>query len=100
MPKPKDPNQHPAKHSKSPNRVSLGFLALEELVERESFDEVNDIFIKAYEKLEKIAQAKGSTQNKKAAKKAMRSLELTMDLLRDFLQVKEDLIKQGYKPNT
>ena len=80
------------------NQASLGFPTIERLIEQENFDDLNRIFVEGYESLEKIAQGKGDLQRKKAAKKAMRSLELTMNLLRDFLSVKEELIKKGLRP--
>jgi len=80
----------------------LQFPALERLMETEEFDDLNRTFIEAYDTLEKIYLAKASVkvdaEKKKSARKIMRSLELTMNLLRDFLQVKDDLIRQGVLP--
>lgn len=80
----------------------LQFPALERLMETEEFDDLNRTFIEAYDVLEKISLAKPSArmdvEKKKSARKIMRALELTMNLLRDFLQVKDDLIRQGVLP--
>ena len=72
----------------------LGYPHLEKVIESDNFDDLNKTFIESYEKLEKISQSKGDVARKKAAKKAMRSLEITMDLLREFLKVKDELLRQ------
>lgn len=83
-------------------RFFLQFPALERLMETEEFDDLNRTFIEAYDTLEKISLAKNATKSgiekKRSARKIMRALELTMNLLRDFLQVKDDLIRQGVLP--
>ena len=72
----------------------MGFPSLERLVEQDSYDEFNKVMLESYDELEKIIQSKGGdAMRRKAAKKAMRAMELTMNLLRDFLQVKDELMR-------
>ena len=78
----------------------LRYPALEKLIESEEFDELNEIFLGSYEKLEKITKGKGDVARKKAAKKAMRSLELTMNLLRDFMRMKDELFQPENSTDT
>lgn len=67
-------------------------------MEQDDFSELNKTFMSAYEQLEEIIKGKTDAQRKKNAQKAMVAMEHTMNLLREFLKVKEEMIKQGLRP--
>ncbi|MFO1464580.1 MAG: hypothetical protein U1F66_12470 [bacterium] len=82
--------------------LTAGYPRIEKLIETEDFDAVNKSFGHSFEELEKIAKQKSGLGKGKSAKKAMRSYELTMDLFKELLKLKyqmmEVLKKEGAKP--
>jgi len=90
-----------AKNNQEDN-LTAGYPRIEKLVETEDFDGVNKSFGHSFDELQKIAKQKSGLGKGKAAKKAMRSYELTMDLFKELLKLKyqmmEVLKKEGAKP--
>ncbi len=68
--------------------LSAGYPAVEELIDSEQFEPLNQVFTTAYEQLDQLAKAKGGLKTRKEAKKAMKSIEVVMDLLRELLAIK------------
>lgn len=66
---------------------------IEKLIDSENFDTVNKNFSKAYEALDKISREAGGLKKSKEAKRAMKSIERVMDLLRELLKLKYQLIE-------
>jgi hypothetical protein len=54
---------------------------------------VNESFGKAYEELQKVSKAKSGLGKGKSAKKAMKAYELTMDLFKNLLKLKYQMIE-------
>ena len=65
-----------------------GYPYVEKLIETEQFDDINRAFENAYADLYEISRRKKGFKTKKDVKKAMRALELTMDILRELLAIK------------
>lgn len=74
--------------AKEANAITTGYPRIEKLVETEDFDGVNKSFGEAFETLQKIAKQKNGLGKGKAAKKAMRAYELTMELFKELLKLK------------
>lgn len=68
--------------------ASAGYPEIEHLIESENFTEVNEKFQKAYDQLEELSRKKRGLRKSRDAKKAMQSIELTMDLFRELLTIK------------
>lgn len=87
--------------AKTEEPITAGYPRIEMLIESEKFDEVNKSFGVAYEELQKIAKNKTGLGKGKTAKKAMRAYELAMDLFKELLKIKyqmmEVLKKEGGK---
>lgn len=66
---------------------------IEKLIDSENFDTVNKNFSKAYDLLDKIGREAGGLKKSKEAKRAMKSIERVMDLLRELLKLKYQLIE-------
>ena len=75
----------------------VGYPEIEKLIDGEDFTDVNDAFEKAYSELDGIARKKSGLGKGKDAKKAMKSLELVMNLLRDLLALKYRLQEEAEK---
>jgi hypothetical protein len=73
--------------------ITAGYPRIEKLIETEQFDEVNKNFGNAYEELQKISKSKSGLGKGKSAKKAMRAYELTMDLFKELLKLKYQMIQ-------
>lgn len=85
----------PAQATPSENNVVHQFPEIERLIETEDFDKINLSFTSAYDELEKLTKAKGGFGKSKDAKKAMKAIERVMDLLRDLLKLKYQMMEQG-----
>lgn len=70
---------------------STGYPRVEQLIETEDFVEVNEAFEVAYADLGDLVGKSRSIKKGKDAKKAMKAMELTMDLFRELLEVKYQL---------
>lgn len=78
---------------KKEEALTAGYPRIEKLIETEDFDKINASFEKAYQELEQIAKAKDGLGKGKAAKKAMRAYELTMELFKELLKLKYQMIE-------
>ena len=65
-----------------------GYPAVEKLIDTEDFTELNTTFEVAYGELMELSKRKKGLKTQRDAKRAMRSLELTMELLRELLAIK------------
>jgi len=74
-----------------------GYPAVEKLIDTEDFDSINSAFETAYTELDQIAKTKKGLKTQREAKKAMKSLELTLDLFRELLAIKYKLQEQAAK---
>ena len=82
-----------SKKPKSPQgfQAKTSYPEVEKLIESEDFEEVNTVFAKAHDELGAIARKKNSFKKPREAKKAMKALELTMELFRELLSIKYQL---------
>lgn len=79
---------------KAPN-PQLGYPILEKLIETEDFSIVNKSFTSCYDTLEKMLKAKsGGLKKQKAIREALKAYDLTVDLIRELLKTKYQIIKQ------
>jgi len=72
-----------------------GYPAVEKLIDTEDFSDLNDAFEVAYAELFDLSKRKKGMKTQRDTKKAMRSLELTMDLLRELLAIKYRLQEEA-----
>lgn len=89
------PTRHPSNDRGKYGQA--GYPAIEKLIETEDFDEINQVFESAYGELLEISRRKKGLKTQREAKKAMRSLELTMELLRELLAIKYRLEEEAKK---
>lgn len=86
---------------KDPNKFKpseLGYPHIEKLIEFEQFDGINKSFAESYDKLEIIYNdASTPLKKKKAAEKAMKSYELTTQLINELLHLKKELVASQEK---
>jgi hypothetical protein len=75
--------------------VAAQFPEIEKLLETEDFDKINKSFTAAYESLEKISRGRGGLGRSREARKAMKAIERVMDLLRELLKLKYQLMENG-----
>ncbi len=73
--------------------VSAGYPAIESLIDSENFDAVNNAFEKAYNELVEQAKVKRGLKKSREAKKAMRSIELVVNLFKELLEIKFRLLE-------
>jgi hypothetical protein len=71
-----------------PKGTTAGYPEVEYLIETEDFAEINEKFKIAYEQLEGIARHKRGLKKSREARKAMKAMELVMDLFRELLTIK------------
>lgn len=69
------------------------FPEIERLLETEDFDKINKSFAAAYESLEKVARGSGGLGKSRDARKAMKAIERVMDLFRELLKYKYQLME-------
>ena len=74
-----------------------GYPAVEKLIDTEDFDELNEVFETAYEDLFEISKKRKGLKTRRDAKKAMKALELTLDLFRELLAIKYKLQEEAEK---
>lgn len=77
--------------------LTAGYPRIEQLIESEDFTQVNSSFAKAYEELEKIAKSKSGLGKGKSAKKALKAYEKTMDLFKELLKLKYQMLEAAKK---
>ena len=71
-----------------PAGPTAGYPEIEYLIDTEDFSEINEKFKEAYDALENIYRHKKGLKKSREAKKAMKGLELVMDLFRELLTIK------------
>lgn len=71
-----------------PKGPTAGYPEIEHLIDTEDFAEINEIFKGAYEKLDEEAKHKRGLKKSRDARKAMKAVELVMDLFRELLTIK------------
>ena len=74
-----------------------GYPAVERLIDTEDFDELNETFEVAYSELFEISKKRKGLKTRRDAQKAMRALELTLDLFRELLAIKYKLQEEAQK---
>ena len=74
-----------------------GYPAIEKLIDTENFDEINSAFETAYAELMEISRHKKGMKSQRDSKKAMRALELTMEILRELLAIKYRILEESDK---
>lgn len=89
----KDPK--PARTVEAP--AATQFPEIERLIESEDFSHINHAFTQAYEELEKVGKGRGGMGKSQEARKAMKAIERVMDLLRELLKVKYQMMETGEK---
>lgn len=81
---------------KSNNSNALpGYPLIQNLIETENFEKVNKSMSEAYDTLERqLKQKTGGLKKQKAIRQALKSFDLTIDLIRELLKTKYDMIKK------
>ncbi|MBL7685115.1 MAG: hypothetical protein JNK65_03655 [Deltaproteobacteria bacterium] len=82
---------NPSAKNETPS--TTGYPRIERLIDTEDFDPVNKSFTEAYAELEKVARQKAGLGKAKQAKKAMRAYELSMELLKELLKLKYQMME-------
>lgn len=83
---------------KGENRYGqAGYPAVERLIDTEDFDAINSAFEVAYDELDRISKTKKGLRTQREAKKAMKAMELTLDLFRELLAIKYKLQEEAAK---
>lgn len=86
-------------HEKKSKYGQTGYPSIEKLIDTEDFDEINHAFESAYMELADISKHKKGLKTQRDSKKVMKSLELTLDLLRELLAIKYRLQAELIKKN-
>jgi hypothetical protein len=73
---------------------SVGYPHVERLIDTEEFDGINSAFESAYMELYDISKKRRGFKTQRDAKRAMRALELTLELFRELLAIKYRLQEQ------
>ncbi len=71
-----------------------GYPLIEKLIDSEDFDDINAAFEVGYHELYAISSQKKGFRTKRDVKRAMRSLELCMELFSELLAIKYELQKE------
>jgi len=79
--------------AKNDESITAGYPRIEKLIESENFDEINKSFGTGFEELNKISKQKSGLGKGKSAKKAMRAYELAMDLFKELLKLKYQMME-------
>lgn len=83
--------------TKQPAPPTTTYPRIEQLLDTEEFDPINKSFAAAYGELEKISRQKAGLGKSKQAKKAMKAYQLVMDLLKELLKLKYQMIETTKK---
>ena len=73
----------------------MGYPVVEKLIDTEDFGPINQAFENAYSELYAISKKKKGFGIKKDVSRAMRALELTLDLFRELLAIKYKLQEEA-----
>jgi len=90
------PPKSPQKSTSEESISTAGYPRIERLIETEDFEPINKSFGTTYGELEKIARQKAGLGKAKQAKKAMKAYELVMNLLKELLKLKYQMV-EAYK---
>lgn len=85
------------RQTKNGTVVSAGYPAIEKLIDSEDFSKVNAAFERTYNDLSSEAKVKRGLKKSRDAKKAMRAIELTINLFKELLEIKyriQELLKR------
>lgn len=74
-----------------------GYPAVEKFIDTENFDGLNETFEEAYAELFEISKKRKGLKTRREARKAMKALELTLDLFRELLAIKYKLQEEVEK---
>ncbi len=86
-------SNHQGNPQKNPQK--LGYPIIEKLIETEDFSKVNETVSACYDVLEKMLKSKsGGLKKQKAIRSALKAYDLTIDLIRELLKTKYELIRQ------
>lgn len=78
--------------------LSMGYPRVEQLIDSEDFTKVNQTFEALYRSLEEISKEKRKIRRSREARKAMRSIELVMNLFKELLEIKyrlQEMLKKA-----
>ncbi len=76
---------------------SAGYPVVERLIDTEDFNSINGAFERGYGELYELSRRKRSFKTQKDVKRAMRALELTLELFRELLAIKYRLQEESAK---
>ncbi len=85
----------PAGDKKGSNTL-IGYPIIEKLIQTEDFSKVNESVSSCYDTLEKMLKNKtGGLKKQKGIRSALKAYDLTIDLIRELLKTKYELIRQN-----
>lgn len=84
-------------HDNARRYGQAGYPTVEKLIDTEDFDAINLAFEDAYAELHDISKRKKGLRTKRDVKRAMRALELTLELFRELLAIKYRLQEEFAK---
>lgn len=74
---------------------NIGYPIIEKLIETEDFSKVNQTVSACYDLLERMLKNKaGGLKKQKAIRAGLRAYDLTIDLIRELLKTKYELVKK------
>ena len=74
---------------------NLGYPVIEKLIETEDFKKVNETVSACYDHLERMLKSKtGGLKKQKTIRASLRAYDLTIDLIRELLKTKYELVKK------
>ncbi|MBX7149077.1 hypothetical protein K1X76_08315 [bacterium] len=81
-------------NQQSPQIPAMRYPAIEKLIETEAFEPVNRSFTTTYEMLERFLKDKsGGLKKQGQIRQALKAYDLTTDLIKELLKVKQELLK-------
>lgn len=88
----------PKQSPQRPQRRLLGYPIIEKLIETEDFNKVNKTMSACYDTLERMLKNKtAGLQKKKHIRQAIKAYDLTIDLIRDLLKIKYEIMQRAQK---
>lgn len=76
-----------------PQKSQLGYPIIEKLIDSEDFSKVNKTMSASYDTLERMLKQKtGGLKKQKMVREALKAYDLTIDLIRDLLKAKYEII--------
>lgn len=86
------------KKDNSQRKTLIGFPLIEKIIETEDFSQIKGSMATCYESLERQLKDKtGGLKKQKSIRQALKAYDLTMDLIRDLLKTKQELIENTQK---